>query len=92
MAAAAHSAASLLADNGEGTERVAAEYAENSSNALSQTNAVGSRTGGTKAGTPARSKVSSIDAFYEAYSCLSPASDELLKKGIKCALDLQRVS
>jgi hypothetical protein len=38
-------------------------------------------------------KISSIEAFYNAYSCLGRAanSDQLLKMGIKSALDLQRV-
>ncbi len=39
------------------------------------------------------SKISSVDAFFEAYSCLGRAvSDELLRKGIQTAQDLQRVS
>ena len=37
-------------------------------------------------------KVSSIDAFYDAYYCLGMRSDELMQKGIQGALDLQRVS
>ena len=37
-------------------------------------------------------KVSSIDAFYDAYYCLGMRSDELMQKGIQAALDLQRVS
>lgn len=37
-------------------------------------------------------KVTSTEAFYEAYSCLGMRSDEALQKGIQAALDLQRVS
>ncbi len=45
-------------------------------------------------GSKAVMKISSIEAFYNAYSCLGRAanSDQLLKTGIKNALDLQRVS
>lgn len=38
----------------------------------------------------AATKIGSIEAFYEAYSCMSRSSDELLKKGLRQALDLQR--
>ena len=37
-------------------------------------------------------KVTSIDAFYDAYYCLGMRSDPLMQKGIQAALDLQRVS
>lgn len=40
----------------------------------------------------AAGKISSIDAFYDAYYCLGMKSDELMQKGIQAALDLQRVS
>lgn len=35
-------------------------------------------------------KISSIDAFNDSYDCLSMRSDDLLRKGIQSALDLQR--
>jgi hypothetical protein len=37
-------------------------------------------------------KITSTEAFYEAYYCLGMRSDELMQKGIQAALDLQRVS
>lgn len=37
-------------------------------------------------------KITSTEAFYEAYSCLGMRADDALQKGIQAALDLQRVS
>jgi hypothetical protein len=36
-------------------------------------------------------KVTSVDAFYNAYYCMGMRSDELLHRGIQAALSLQRV-
>lgn len=38
------------------------------------------------------SKITSTEAFNEAYACLGMRSDEIMQKGIQAALDLQRVS
>lgn len=42
-------------------------------------------------GTSSNDKIASIEAFYEAYHCLSMRSESVLQRGVQCALDLQRV-